>query len=1111
MADGGIIHISGLSGALAAPVAGSYIEEGAGPVVIVTPTFDTAAPLAKNLAFFTDREILVLPEDDPFYFSFEAKSHGALNDRIGALIAFGRHKPCVVIAPASAALKKMIPPEEYYGARLFMKVGDFFDRMELRGRLARLGFERVPFVESRGEFGFRGDILDIFPADSPWPLRIEFFDNEIESMRFFDAVTQKSIEKIHSSAIYPVEEMLISAEMAARANLRIRRAYDRDIKSRGGAAGEALMERKEALLEYIATGSNRQLLENFLPYFIEKQAFLTDYLPPEGRIIADDPSRIREVVSRRYEEAAEDFSVLLEGGQAASMDFEGCPDTNDLAGIFAGDELKIFSPLEMGAGELASIIGRPGADIEERCCAAREPVNFRGNMELFRSGIRRYQEEGFKAVIVCAGPERMDNLREFLISEGLSGAAELVIGEMSGGIELTSEKSVWLWDGEIFKSARAGRRGRFGTEKGLTQPLRRFSDLSPGDYVVHEHHGIGRYAGIERLTVQGASRDYLKVKYAGNDVLYVPVEQMALIQKYIGGGESAPVVSKLDGGEWKKAKAKVKADIANLAGELIRMSAERLSYGGYAFSPDTVWQKEFEDRFPWEETEDQLKCIASIKADMERPAPMDRLLCGDVGYGKTEVALRAVFKCVADGKQAVVLTPTTILASQHYLTFSHRFEDFPFNVEMLSRFRTAKEQEKIISKLKNGGIDVVIGTHRALSKDVVFKDLGLLVIDEEHRFGVKHKEIIKDLKKSVDVLTLTATPIPRTLHMSLMGIRDMDIISEPPEERYPIQTYVMKESDDIIRETIQREMGRKGQIYAVVPRINGIGRRADNIQSLVPEARIAVAHGRMREHDLEDIMMDFIQGRYDILVSTTIIESGIDIPNVNTILVFEADRFGLSQLYQLRGRVGRSNRVAFSYLLYKKQALTETANKRLRAIREFTEFGVGFKIAMRDMELRGAGNILGPEQHGHMASVGYELYCRMVEEAVAALKGKPLPPSPSDVKIDLCITAYLPDDYIDDEGLRLEQYRRIALIGGRGEGEEVLNDLADRFGPVPWQARNLITVAEIRRLAEDAEIVKIYKERGEVLFRRKQGSASKGHVADTQAIMELLGTIRGDL
>ncbi|HKM28292.1 MAG TPA: transcription-repair coupling factor, partial [Anaerovoracaceae bacterium] len=607
--------------------------------------------------------------------------------------------------------------------------------------------------------------------------------------------------------------------------------------------------------------------------------------------------------------------------------------------------------------------------------------------------------------------------------------------------------------------------------------------MKKGDFVVHENHGIGKFLGIEQLNVQGEKKDYLKIKYAGNDMLYVPVEQMDIVQKYIGGDGVSPRINKLSGGEWKVTKAKAKAAIATMAKELLDLYASRSMEKGHSFGKDTVWQQEFEDSFPYTETADQLQSIAEIKEDMEKPVAMDRLLCGDVGFGKTEVAARAMFKCLAEGKQAAVLVPTTILANQHYYTLKERFEKFPFTVEMLSRFRSDAQQGSILKKLEDGSVDLIIGTHRLISEDVKFKDLGLLVIDEEQRFGVAHKEKIKQLKKNVDVLTLSATPIPRTLNMSLSGIKNMSLIEEPPEERYPVQTYVLEQEDAMIKEIIQREIDRGGQVYVVFNRVRGISRIAERVAELVPEARIAVGHGQMNERALEDVMLSFINGESNVLISTTIIESGIDIPNANTILILDADRFGLSQLYQLRGRVGRSNRMAYAYLMYQKdKVLSEVAEKRLKAIREFTEFGAGFKVAMRDLEIRGAGNLLGSEQSGHMMNIGYELYCKLIDDAVRGLQGEIINDKKEETSVELAVRANIPNYYIENETLKLQMYKKIAGIKTEEDEDEIVDELMDRFGDVPNDVLNLLKISRIRTLAEELSVSRVSEQQGKVMI-----------------------------
>ncbi|MBQ4233850.1 MAG: transcription-repair coupling factor, partial [Firmicutes bacterium] len=688
---------------------------------------------------------------------------------------------------------------------------------------------------------------------------------------------------------------------------------------------------------------------------------------------------------------------------------------------------------------------------------------------------------GYKVVIGAGSDERLTNLKEFLERAGITSGVELRYGSLSAGTDLIDDRILYISDADIFQHTK--KKGRRSSRRG--SEIKVFTDINKGDYVVHETHGIGRFMGVEKLTVDGSTRDYLKIRYAQEDVLYVPVDQMESIQKYVGSEGVEPKINRLSGNDWQKTKAKAKAAIKDMAADFLKLSAERSVNPGYHFGPDSTWQKEFEDAFPYQETDDQLRCVEEIKKDMESDKAMDRLLCGDVGFGKTEVAARAIFKCLEEGKQAAVLVPTTILANQHYMTLTDRFSGYPFRIDMLSRFRTEKQQSQTITDLASGNTDLVIGTHRLLSKDVHFKDLGLLVIDEEQRFGVEHKEAIKQLKTNVDVLTLSATPIPRTLHMSLIGVRDMSVIEQPPEDRYPVQTYVMEQDDNTLADAIRRELGRDGQVYVVYNRVKGIQNAARHIQELVPEAKISVGHGQMSERQLEDVMMEFVSGETQILIATTIIESGLDIPNVNTMIILDADRFGLSQLYQLRGRVGRSNRMAYAYLMYKKdKVLSEIAEKRLRAIREFTEFGAGFRVAMRDLELRGAGNILGVEQSGHMLSIGYELYCKLVEEAVNELRGGPAEEAPisADTEVNLLVSAFLPETYVADELTRLAMYKRISGVYDRQARLEVTDELLDRFGDLPREAENLLDVAMIHNLGSRLGIAKVVQQKDRLVF-----------------------------
>jgi transcription-repair coupling factor (superfamily II helicase) len=1034
---GVMLHISGLAEEQIAPVLAERLasrEYADRPCLVVTPTSERVAALSKALTFFSGRDVYTVAEDAPYFLDYEFKSREDTNERVKALARFLASGDVIVVAAVSGALKRIAPPDAFLSAATRFSVGEEVDQTVAAKRLALAGYERESKVEAPGQFALRGDILDVWAPAWDEPARVHFFGDEVERIGYFDPVTQLTSPSLQSRRItvYP--------------------ASDAPGAFRPGFAEDAGAE------------SNGDEAVN-----------MAAYLTARGLVVLDDPDRIAAVMELREKETLEDFASRLMSGDGREGDLDGFAGVKDIPLLYEGRDAFVFTPL---SARPLVIAGKAMAASAGESFAAKHPAVMNGHMPLFLSEVRRYVREGFDVTIVCSTEGRLENLRDLAAGEGIGGNVRFVRGELNSGIEITTSKKVWLWDGDIFKARREGRKRR--RYKGDGAALHSFTDIGAGDYVVHESHGVGRYEGLVRLEVQGSEKDYLKVRYSGGDHLYVPVEQMALIQKYIGGGEAGPKLNRLSGSEWKRAKARVRADIARMAAELAATAAERRALRGHAFAPDGEWQREFEDRFPYDETDDQLKAIARIKEDMERPQPMDRLLCGDVGYGKTEVALRAVFKCVADGKQAAVLVPTTLLASQHYATFTERFTDFPFRVEMMSRFRSAAEQKKVAKDLALGRVDVVIGTHRLLSGDIAFNDLGLLIVDEEHRFGVGHKEKIKRLKKNVDVLSLTATPIPRTLHMSLLGVRDMDLIEEPPEDRYPVQTYVMEESAEIIRETVRRELDREGQVFAVASRVSSLDRIALEITRLVPEARVAVGHGQMDEQRLEDTMADFIAGSYDVLVSTTIIESGLDIPNANTVIVFDADRFGLSQLYQIRGRVGRSNRIAFAYLLHRPGGrLSETAEKRLRTIREFTEFGAGFRIAMRDLEIRGAGNLLGPEQHGHMAAVGYELYCRMVDEAVRAFtdggrdgagagagEGAERP----EPKLDAAVDAFLPQSYIEEETERIDSYHRIALIAKAEDADELLRELEDRYGPAPPPVRALTRIALARALMRAAGV-----------------------------------------
>ncbi len=1070
------VGISGISESRVAPVAARIKKEKNGQGLIIVSSQIRAKRLASDLSFFYSGAVYVMPEQEETLVRYDAGSREKWFDNRKALKALLSEEDCIVVAPVSAVMKHLAPHRIFTENRIHLVRGGNFSPAVLREQLTRMGYEALPLIDGRGQFSARGSIVDVFPPDAEHPYRIEFFDDEIDSIRSFDADTQRSIENLKEVVIFPVSSVMQQQEIYGKAAAKIEKEYTagiRRLEKQHGPDSEAvsrLKEKKAELLELLQQGISLSLMENYIHYFYEDTEYLWNYLPPDSALMIDDPDRVREAAEVRLRELQEDFRVLLENGYAAPKDFDIHLTKGELLDIYEQPGVYLLTPFRKqikGVSEYSALYN----------IVSRQTPVFNGRMDLFESELKSYVRHGYRPVVVCANEERLENLGEFVKRAGLDGSVTLLQGSLTAGMEFPEEKICYLRDEDIFgeKKRRIGRRK---TDKSIGQKLAHFSDLKNGDYVVHENHGIGKFLGIEQLTVQGIKKDYLKIKYAGKDMLYVPVEQMDLVQKYIGSDDAMPKINRLSGGEWKQTKAKAKAAIAEMAQELLALSAARQVQPGHAFGEDTVWQSEFEDSFPYQETEDQLRCIREIKKDMERPQAMDRLLCGDVGFGKTEVAARALFKCLADGKQAAVLVPTTLLANQHYYTLKERFERFPFTVEVLSRFRNEKQQKEILRKLEEGSVDLVIGTHRLLSSDVRFKDLGLLVIDEEQRFGVQHKEALKKLRTNVDVLTLSATPIPRTLHMSLTGIKDMSVIEQPPEERYPVQTYVLEQDYTVLQEIIERELGRGGQVYVIYNRVQGIHKIAAEIGRLVPDAQVTVGHGQMSVHELEHVMLDFINGETNVLVATTIIESGIDIPNVNTMIILNADRFGLSQLYQLRGRVGRSNRMAYAYLMYEKdKVLSEVAEKRLRAIREFTEFGAGFKVAMRDLEIRGAGNILGSAQHGHMMNVGYELYCKLVDDAVRALKGEIVRPEREETLIELAEAAYIPESYIADEVTKLAMYKRIAAVADQSDEEELTDELIDRFGDLPKETENLMKISRIRSAAERLGIQGIREEK----------------------------------
>ena len=1072
----GTVNISGLSEGRTAPLLSLTVKERKSPFLVVTSAKKRAEDLAEDMSFFLDilREdgeegvpVFLIPEDEKIFLNYDARSRSLSEERMKGVLALTSGRPCVVIATVKTALRKTMPKTLFEENAFTLKTDLDFDRDDLNRRLTLLGYERTSAIEAKGQYSIRGDIADVFPLDRDNPVRVEFFGDTIDSIREFNPETQRSVNRLTEVRLSAARDLLFDEERRAGAAAFLEKAVKARAKKLKGEEHDRLVERKGKLLENISTGSNPQSLTRFVTYFYENPECLIDYLSDDGCLVIEDYDRCRERTVSYEKEVKEEFASLLERGEVIPEDFGYFPGIHDFERAI-NEKKGLVYLINPFTGGLKGVEG-----LKEIISVRNRSIpDYNNRMEMFLEDLREYRRKGFATVLVCESEERKKSLSEFLNRNSFS--ADLILtGRLSAGSEYTDEKLAIISDRNIFAGTRAKKPG-----KKKTKPIKAFIDIKRGDYVVHENHGIGRFEEITQLEIEGIKRDYLKIQYAGEDVLYVPVDQMDCVQKYIGAEAQSVKVNRLSNGEWNRVKQKARESIRKMAMEIMQLTAERRSLPGYAFSPDSDWQREFEDSFPYAETQDQLTCAEEIKKDMQKPVPMERLLCGDVGYGKTEVAARAVFKCLADGKQAAVLVPTTILAGQHYNTFRERLESFPFNVEVMSRFKSEEQQKKIVQGLKTGSVDLVIGTHRLLSKDVAFKDLGLLIIDEEQRFGVQHKEALKLLRKNVDVLTLSATPIPRTLHMSLIGARDMSIIEEPPEERYPVQTYVMEEDGSVIREAIQSELDRGGQCFVVYNRVRDIRQVADRIQALVPEADVAVGHGRMGEEALENVIIDFIEQKTNVLVCTTIIETGIDMPNANTMIILDADRFGLSQLYQLRGRVGRSTRIAYAFLMYKgSKTLSEVAEKRLTAIKQFTELGSGFKIAMRDLELRGAGNILGVEQSGHMVAVGYELYCKMLDETLGVLKGERQEEEEPEVSIELDVNAYIPQEYINEETQRVEIYQKIAGITSEEEREDIIDEIIDRFGDPPREVINLSMVALIKENAKAAGVERISEDK----------------------------------
>lgn len=1066
-----------------------------------------AKRLYEDFYSLCNDDVVYLPAKEVVYYNVAAKSNEVSYQRINAMDRILKDDFSIGVASVEALMPILVSPDAFLRYQMKVKPGDEIFLEKTTENFLTMGYERCDIVEAKGQFAIRGGIIDVFPVNLEEPVRIELFGDEVDSLRSYDPLTQRSTGNLDCAYIIPAKEIVLPIIKRKEISRIVRHDMEEHIKRLGDKADSSYKEK----LRKNVTGDMDRLEENYhfpgidryISHISEGGHNTFDFISTKTLIVFDEPERLMQRAENVLKENDEICKSLIEKGSMFSGNRE-----------ILYDYQHITDASQSRTGFEIRTNGIKSADSLDIKCA--QNTSYNGITELLVTDVKKWEGERKRIVLMTKTGQRALRLRENLLLDDIyadihsGNNDELVPGKVTIlkksfnlGFQYSHIGLVVISDGEIFGRDKISKRRR-GKTRGVDISL--FSDLNTGDYVVHQVHGIGQYMGIEQLDISGIRKDYLKIKYQGQDSLYIPTNQLDKIQKYIGAQAGTPRLNKLGGGDWEKVKKRVKESLVKLAQGLVRLYATRNLIKGYAFSQDTIWQSEFEEQFPYEETEDQLKCTEEIKGDMESEKPMDRLLCGDVGYGKTEVALRAAFKAVMESKQVAFLVPTTVLAQQHYVNFVERMKGFPIDVEMISRFKTKAQQKKILEKTKIGAVDILIGTHRLIQKDIEFKDLGLLVIDEEQRFGVSHKETLKEYRPDVDILSLSATPIPRTLHMSLTGIRDISIIEEPPEERYPVQTYVMEYDEDIIRDAIIREMARDGQVFYLYNRVRTIDIKADQLQTLIPEARIGVAHGQMEERRLEETMLSFLNKEFDILVCTTIIESGLDMANVNTLIIEDADKMGLAQLYQLKGRVGRSKRLAYAYITYKKdKILNEVAEKRLQTIMEFTEFGSGFKIAMRDMEIRGAGNLLGGEQHGHIETVGYDMYCRLLEEAVNEVEGKVVKPR-EDATIDLKVNGYIPSEYIENEKIRLEMYKKIALVNDEADVLDLQDELIDRYAYIPPVVENLVAIALIKSTARDLNIISVNETKDGIVFQLKDENAIK---MDTLA--KIAGKYKGEI
>lgn len=1069
--------ISGLSGSSRTLAMASLYRQTKRSQLVITHNLFQAQKIHEDLVdLLGEEQVYLYPVNELISAEIAVASPEMKAQRLDLLNKLAEGFSGVVIAPLAGVRRMLTPKSVWQDSFYSFDIGsDIGSIDQMLTKLIKMGYRRVDMVSAPGEMSVRGGIIDLYPLTEANPVRIELFDTDIDSIRTFSLDTQRSIENVENLKVGPATEIILSDQHFSQAASRLEEKLASTLKKVSAKTTRAQLDEKiTADIDKLKQRTSFEGMYKYMSLYFDEAESLLDYMPEGTMCIVDELTRVKEMADSLQKEEANWSLSLIENGDLVhdvQMSIDVLPSIQKSP--FPVVYLSLF---------LKHVPSTSPQNVVSISCKSMQ--NFHGQMQLLESEVKRWQKAGNAVLFIAGTKDRADRLSLNLEEEGIdvhvvdrdteltAGKIHIIQGQLHSGFEVPSQKLVVLTEEEVF--AKQTKRPKRNQKLSNAERIKSYSELKVGDLVVHTNHGIGKYLGIETLEINGLHKDYLHLRYAADDKLYVPVDQIDQVQKYVGSEEKDPKIYALGGSDWKKVKRKVQSSVEDIADDLIKLYAEREASKGHAFSQDGHEQREFETSFQYSETEDQLRAVEEIKKDMERIRPMDRLLCGDVGYGKTEVAIRAAFKAIMDGKQVAILVPTTILAQQHYETIVERFSDFPINIGVLSRFRSRKEQTETLKGVKAGSIDLVVGTHRLLSKDVVFKDLALLIVDEEQRFGVTHKEKIKHLKANIDVLTLTATPIPRTLHMSMLGVRDLSVIETPPENRFPVQTYVVEFNESLVREAIEREMARGGQVYFLYNRVEDIERMSERISMLVPDAKVSFAHGQMNERELESIMLDFLEGNSDVLVTTTIIETGVDIPNVNTLFIYNADKMGLSQLYQIRGRVGRSNRVAYAYFTYQRdKVLTEVAEKRLQAIKEFTELGSGFKIAMRDLTIRGAGNLLGAQQHGFIESVGFDLYSQMLKQAIEERKGETPKEPPFQMEMDIKVDAYIPESYITDAKQKIEMYKRFKGIEQLKELQDLKDEMFDRFGEYPTEVSDLIRLTAIKLIGDAERIEKI--------------------------------------